>query len=125
MNNTVEDYVTHPSWSGKIHIPFIRQTIQTEVIDGILTFSHHGVNYSIPLNHQVKAQSDGSIIVAMGRKNKYRTVRKPIGLPSHASIYFVTNKNQSITPHDVHLYKVWKHNVPQTTMKKAMQAALA
>lgn len=116
-------YANHPMWNGQIYIPFLRASLGVSVVEGSMQFSYHGMLYSINLNQKATVHADGSVLVAVARKPKFRTMRKPIGLPSHTSIYFITHEGRSLSMRDVDNWFQW--NEQPTSMSQTFMAALA
>lgn len=110
IQRQLTDYASNPLWNGQIYIPFLRTSIGVNVVDDQIQFSYHGMNYSINLKQKGTVNADGSILVALARKPKFRTVRKPIGMPSHTSIYFLTFDGRSLSIAEVDSWIGWKPN---------------
>lgn len=124
IQRKLSDYTVNPNWNGQLYIPFLRTSVGVSVIDHTLQFSYHGMNYTINLNQKGTVQSDGSILVAVGRKPKFRTVRKPIGMPSHTSIYFLTYAGQSLSLAEVDAWIGWSPK-KSPSIAQAYRSALA
>lgn len=116
-------YANHPMWNGQIYIPFLRSSLGVSVIEGSLQFCYHGMHYSINLNQKATIHADGSVLVAVARKPKFRTKRKPIGLPSHTSLYFITHEGRSLSMRDVDTWNGYYQR--PTTISQAFATALA
>ncbi|EJB8489897.1 hypothetical protein UN96_12355 [Acinetobacter baumannii] len=116
-------YADHPFWSGQLYIPFLQKSVGVNRIEDTLQFTYHGMNYSINLNQKGTLHSDGSLLVAIARKPKFRTIRKPIGLPSHTSIYFMTHQGKCLSARDVDSWSSYQ-GAP-TAMMAAFHAAAA
>lgn len=125
MQYNVNDFTSHPLWTGMLYIPFIQQTVGVSIEDGLLTFSYHGMNYTIAINQKAKVQRDGSVLVALGRRNKYRSLRKPIGLPSHSNVYFLTSATNSLTTNDIEKMRINSFKRQNTSIAEAFRMALA
>ncbi|HCW3892824.1 TPA: hypothetical protein OXK63_001740 [Acinetobacter baumannii] len=116
-------YADHPFWSGQIYIPFLQKSVGVSRVEDTLQFTYHGMNYSINLNQKGTLHADGSLLVAVARKPKFRTIRKPIGLPSHTSIYFMTHQGKCLSQRDVDGWSGYQDK--PTAMMAAFYAAAA
>lgn len=119
----LKDFTVHPYWNKEIYIPMLKLSFTPEINGDTLSFNHHGIQYFMDLNSAGRALHSGAIMVQLTRRNKYRTLRKPIGLPNHVAIVFTTYSGKPLNIRALDTKRVWDMAHPNSSMAHAFKHA--